>query len=63
MNDGKSYYYFSEMARRYNSSVPEERPWDYVMKADDDSFINLPQLVERLRPIVPREETYMVRRI
>jgi hypothetical protein len=60
MNSGKSYDYFAELGKTYPFEEPEERPWDYAMKADDDSLINLPQLVERLRPMVPRLDTYMV---
>jgi len=61
MNNGKSYEYFADLARSYPSLDPEERPWDYAMKADDDSLINLPQLAERLRTITPRWDTYVVR--
>ena len=60
MNEGKSYEYFASLARMFPSDDPLERPYDYAMKADDDTLLNLPQLVERLRPLVPREETYMV---
>ena len=60
MNEGKSYEYFASLARMFPSDNPRERLYDYAMKADDDTLLNLPQLIERLRPLVPREETYMV---
>jgi hypothetical protein len=60
MNDGKTFEYFSSLGRMYPVDDPAQRPWDYAMKADDDSFVNVPLLLERLRPIIPREETYMV---
>lgn len=60
MNDGKSYEYFASLARMFPSDDPLQRPYDYAMKVDDDTLLNLPALVERLRPLVPREETYMV---
>jgi hypothetical protein len=62
MNEGKSYEYFASLARKFPSDDPNQRPYDYAMKADDDTLLNLPKLVERLRPLVPREETYMVPR-
>ena len=61
MNEGKSYEYFADLARNFPADDPTRRPWDYAMKADDDSLINIPELLERLRPMVPREELYMVR--
>jgi hypothetical protein len=60
MNEGKSYEYFASLAKMFPSDNPGDRPYDYAMKADDDTLLNLPQLIERLRPLVPREETYMV---
>jgi hypothetical protein len=60
MNNGKSYEYFADLGRTWPSDDPMERPWDYAMKADDDSLINLPQLLERLRPMTPRLDTYVV---
>lgn len=60
MNEGKSYEYFASLAGMFPSDNPRDRPYDYAMKADDDTLLNLPQLIERLRPLVPREETYMV---
>lgn len=60
MNEGKSYEYFADLGRTYPADDPQERPWDYAMKADDDTLINIPQLLERLRPLTPREDLYMV---
>lgn len=60
MNEGKTFEYFSSLARMYPTDDPAKRPWDYAMKADDDTFVNIPLLLERLRPMTPREETYMV---
>lgn len=60
MNDGKSYEYFAELGRMFPSNDPSDRPWDYAMKADDDTLINIPQLLERLRPQSTRKDLYMV---
>jgi hypothetical protein len=62
MNGGKSYEYFADLGRRYPGDNLQDRPWDYVMKADDDSFINIPQLLERLRAVTPKDDLYMVLR-
>jgi hypothetical protein len=59
---GKSCDYFADLARMFPSDDPSKRPWDYAMKADDDTLVNIPQLLERSRPMTPREETYMVYR-
>lgn len=59
MNNGKSYEYFADLARSFPTLDPLERPWDYAMKADDDTLLILPQLLERLRPL-PRTDLYMV---
>jgi hypothetical protein len=60
MNNGKSYEYFADLASNFPSHDPTRRPWDYAMKLDDDSLVNIPRLLDRLRPMVPREELYMV---
>lgn len=60
MNKVKSYEYFADLGRRYRGENPEDRPWDFVMKADDDSFINIPRLLEQLRSLTLREDLYMV---
>lgn len=63
MNDGKSFEYFASLADMYPADLPAaNRPWDYAMKLDDDSFLNIPQLLEKLRPLVPREQTWLVSR-
>jgi hypothetical protein len=62
MNDGKSYEYFASLGNMYPADVDAtERPWDYAMKLDDDAFLNIPNLLERLRPMVPRRNTWFVR--
>lgn len=60
MNEGKTMEYFNALAKAYPSQYSNERPWDYAMKADDDTLIIIPNLLERLRPMIPRRETYMV---
>lgn len=61
MNEGKSFEYFASLANMYPSNVSQsERPWDYAMKLDDDSFLNIPNLLEKLRPMIPREQTWFV---
>jgi hypothetical protein len=54
MNSGKTHAFFSWAAE--NASVyPGQRP-DYVVKADDDSFIMLGELEHRLR-LAPRQKS------
>ena len=60
MNDGKSYEFFADLGRRFPQGKQEDRKWDYAMKVDDDTFVYLPRLLERLRSIVPRTDTYLV---
>ncbi|XP_062220942.1 beta-1,3-galactosyltransferase pvg3-like [Phragmites australis] len=52
LNGGKTYTYLSTVAKLY-----ADEPYDYVMKADDDIFFRLPQLVESL-DAMPREDMY-----
>jgi len=59
MNDGKSYEYFASMAAIYGNGSRDERRWDYVMKVDDDTFLHLGNLVERLRGM-RRERVWFV---
>jgi hypothetical protein len=60
MDDGKSYEYFASLAAMYPSSVlRENRPWDYAMKIDDDAFLHIPNLLEKLRPMT-RNNTWFV---
>ncbi|XP_071736038.1 beta-1,3-galactosyltransferase pvg3-like [Rutidosis leptorrhynchoides] len=51
MNSGKTYTYFS--------SLPSilSQPYDYVMKADDDVFLQLSPLASSLHPL-PRSDMY-----
>jgi hypothetical protein len=60
MNDGKSYEYLYMMGKMYPSSLSrEERPFDYLMKVDDDAFVHIPNLLERLRPM-RRKDLWLV---
>ncbi|KAK8953062.1 putative beta-1,3-galactosyltransferase 16 [Platanthera guangdongensis] len=54
MNDGKTYAFFSSLPSLFNAS---RRPYDYVMKADDDTYLRLPQLAGSLRR-QPRDDLY-----
>lgn len=56
MDNGKTYTFFSTVARAFNGSGRRPR-YDYVMKADDDIFLRLPQLVGSLGGM-PREDMY-----
>ncbi|XP_020083438.1 beta-1,3-galactosyltransferase pvg3-like [Ananas comosus] len=61
LNDGKTYTYFSSIAKLYGGGSGAEGgrrpPYDYVMKADDDLFVRLLTLIESLRPM-PRDDMY-----
>ncbi|CAN6239224.1 unnamed protein product [Urochloa humidicola] len=52
LNGGKTYTFLSAVAELYAGE-----PYDYVMKADDDILLRLPQLVESLGGM-PREDMY-----
>jgi len=52
LNGGKTYTFLSTVAELY-----ADEPYDYVMKADDDIFFRLPQLVDSLGAM-PREDMY-----
>ncbi|KAJ1688428.1 hypothetical protein LUZ63_019818 [Rhynchospora breviuscula] len=52
MNDGKTYTFLSSLPALYG-----DQAYDFVMKADDDSYIILDKLVESLRD-KPREDMY-----
>ena len=61
MNEGKTFEYFASLANEFPGDVPaEDRPYDYAMKLDDDSFLNIPALLEKLRPLLPRQKTWLV---
>lgn len=60
MNSGKTLTYFSslpDLLTENGTASGSERPYDYVMKADDDIYFRLGPLVESLRPL-PREDLY-----
>uniref|UniRef100_A0A0E0DUJ1 Hexosyltransferase n=1 Tax=Oryza meridionalis TaxID=40149 RepID=A0A0E0DUJ1_9ORYZ len=53
MDNGKTYTFFSTAARAFNASG-----YDYVMKADDDTYLRLAALVESLRGAARRDAYY-----
>ncbi|KAG2643608.1 beta-1,3-galactosyltransferase pvg3-like [Panicum virgatum] len=55
MNDGKTYAYLSSVPRLFAPA-----PYDYVMKADDDTYLRVAALVEELRG-KPRRDLYLGR--
>ncbi|CAL5328525.1 unnamed protein product [Camellia sinensis] len=60
MNKGKTYTYFSSLPEMFNGTENETTPYPpyhYVLKADDDTYFRLENLVESLRPL-PREDLY-----
>ncbi|KAJ1698633.1 hypothetical protein LUZ63_007145 [Rhynchospora breviuscula] len=57
LNDGKTYSFFSSVASMFNGTNGDQKPYDYVMKADDDIFIRLQKLIDSLNPM-PREDMY-----
>ncbi|KAK8454832.1 hypothetical protein SEVIR_4G040500v4 [Setaria viridis] len=54
---GKTYTYFASLPAMLGSGGGDARPYDYVMKVDDDTFLRLDALVETLRA-APREDMY-----
>ncbi|RLM98837.1 uncharacterized protein C2845_PM06G01450 [Panicum miliaceum] len=52
MDNGKTYTFFSTVARAFNATR-----YDYVMKADDDTYLRLPALAASLRGAA-REDAY-----
>ncbi|VVA28069.1 PREDICTED: beta-1 3-galactosyltransferase [Prunus dulcis] len=57
MNKGKTYTYFSSLAEMFNNTNGVYPPYHYVMKADDDAYFRLQNLVDSLKPL-PREDLY-----
>ncbi|KAF7107320.1 hypothetical protein CFC21_107961 [Triticum aestivum] len=60
--DGKTYTYFADLPAMLGATGGEvegrvPRPYDYVMKVDDDTYLRLGALVETLRR-APREDMY-----
>lgn len=56
--EGKTYTYFASLPAMLGSgSGGGGRPYDYVMKVDDDTFLRLDALVDTLRS-APREDMY-----
>lgn len=54
---GKTYDYFAGLPAMLSSGGGEGRPYDYVMKVDDDTYLRLDELAETLRR-APREDMY-----
>lgn len=57
MNKGKTYTYFSSLPEIFNNSDGTYPPYHYILKADDDTYFRLDNLVKSLRPL-PREDLY-----
>ncbi|URD94066.1 Galactosyltransferase [Musa troglodytarum] len=57
MDRGKTYAYFSSLPKMLEGSNGGDRPYDYVMKVDDDTYFRLHNLAESLRKM-PREDVY-----
>ncbi|KAJ3692080.1 hypothetical protein LUZ60_012430 [Juncus effusus] len=53
INEGKTYSFFSSLSDLFG----HDRPYDYVMKTDDDTFIRLDKLIESLK-YKPRNDMY-----
>ncbi|XP_008223729.1 PREDICTED: hydroxyproline O-galactosyltransferase GALT3-like [Prunus mume] len=57
MNKGKTCTYFSSLPEMFNNTNGVYPPYHYVMKADDDAYFRLQNLVDSLKPL-PREDLY-----
>ncbi|KAF8716278.1 hypothetical protein HU200_026563 [Digitaria exilis] len=60
MDNGKTYTFFSTVARAFNATTTagRRRPkYDYVMKADDDTYLRLAALASSLR-VASRTDAY-----
>ncbi|CAL9122713.1 unnamed protein product [Musa acuminata var. zebrina] len=58
LNDGKTFTYFSSMPKLFNGTGGGKPPYDYVLKADDDSYIRVDALAQTLKEM-PRDDLYM----
>ncbi|KAJ4816524.1 Hexosyltransferase [Rhynchospora pubera] len=54
MNEGKTYKYFSSLPQMFEG---EDKPYDYVMKTDDDTYLHFHNFLESLRG-KPKEDMY-----
>uniref|UniRef100_A0A0E0L8V3 Hexosyltransferase n=1 Tax=Oryza punctata TaxID=4537 RepID=A0A0E0L8V3_ORYPU len=54
---GKTYDYFAGLPAMLSAAAGGARPYDYVMKVDDDTYLRLDALAETLRRS-PREDMY-----
>lgn len=57
MDNGKTYTYFSSLPEMLSNSDRPDPPYHYVMKADDDTYIRVNDLIRSLRPL-PRSDLY-----
>ncbi|XP_057536813.1 uncharacterized protein LOC130814685 [Amaranthus tricolor] len=57
MNKGKTYTYFSSLPELFKDNEGPYPPYHYVLKADDDTYFRVPNLVKSLRTL-PREDLY-----
>ncbi|MQM12461.1 hypothetical protein Taro_045382 [Colocasia esculenta] len=57
VNSGKTYTFFSSLPAMFNGTNDGDKPYDFVMKTDDDTYFRFPELVESLRR-QPREDVY-----
>lgn len=56
MNEGKTYTYFSSLPQMFDSEG-EDKPYDYVMKTDDDTYLRFDNFLDSLRG-KPKEDMY-----
>ncbi|XP_008808354.1 uncharacterized protein LOC103720439 [Phoenix dactylifera] len=48
MDNGKTYTYFASLPELFDGTNGDDRPYDYVMKTDDDAYLILDNLAESL---------------
>lgn len=58
LNGGKTYGYFSSVPAIFGGEDEEDKPYDYVMKADDDTYLRLGALAATMAA-APREDLYL----